>query len=418
MSAQALVRVGESEDLYYADHENCKKQSIPVEYNTRFTQELSNKAQGTSVFTIPPGNGVRHILLVIGYSPAALTNNGAFVQQGLYVAPRGWGYQAVRQVSFRIGGSSQYFLSGQQLLQRNLRLVRTKEQRNSILSLGGAQMSVASDFTTNQFAYIPISVFCPPSADGIALPVAGDLLSQQIQITVELAAPSDWWVLNPNPAALTGGVPSSFSAGYFQVEQLVMPDRSMSLANRADMDTHSYGLPIHFDQQETTIPVAAGGSEQSLTLTGFRAGEVKKISVWLTKNSDTENKQKWYAPAKVQVLYAGVIYSSYDNGSSRMWNLLDGTAPSAVDTLTLSAAGGGGGAMVSTGSLNEWAELPFSQPTGDDYEATVLVHGKEITNGIVNLQLTPPTADAYTAHIVYSYNCTASFSRGSCDLIF
>ena len=374
MSAQALVRVGEARDLYYADHENSLKQSIPVEYNTRFTQNLSNLAQGTSVFTIPPGTGVRHIVVVLGYNDLS----GGGTMTGLYAAPRGWGYQAIKQVSFRIGGSSQYFLTGQQLLQRNMRLSRTKEQRNSILSLGGQQMSVAADFATDQFAYIPISVFCPPSADGIALPVAGDLLSQQIQITVELAAPSEWWVLNPTPAALTGNIPSAFSTGYFQVEQLVMPDRSMSLANRADMDTHSYGLPIHFDQQETVIPVAAGGAEQPLTLTGFRAGEVKKISVWLTKNTDALNSGRWYAPKKVQVLYAGVIYSSYDNGSSQIWNLLDGTAPAAVDTTSFSAAGGGGGALVSTGVLSQWAELPFSQPTGDDYEATVLVHGKEI----------------------------------------
>jgi hypothetical protein len=203
------------------------------------------------------------------------------------------------------------------------------------------------------------------------------------------------------------------------VEQLVMDDRGMSLANRVDLNTHSYNMPLpDFDQQEVQInTLGASLLPQPVVLTGFRAGEVKKLQVWLTKNSDALNPGRWYKPKAVQVLYAGVIYSQYDNGSSAMWNLLDGTAPSAVDYSAL-AGGGAGNPLVSTGVLNEWAELPFAQPTGNDYDGEVLVHGKEITNGIVNMTVTLPTAELYTLHIAYIYNCTASFSKGSCDLVF
>jgi hypothetical protein len=152
-------------------------------------------------------------------------------------------------------------------------------------------------------------------------------------------------------------------------------------------------------------------------LTGFRAGEVKKIQIWLTKNSDALNVGRWYKPAAVQVLYAGTVYSQYDSGSSAMWNLLDGTAPSAVDQSAL-AAPVVPNALTSSAAVSEWAELPFAQPTGNDFDGEVLVHGKEITNGIVNMTITPPSADAYTLHVVYVYNCTASFSKGSCDLVF
>jgi hypothetical protein len=41
-------------DLYYIDPDNCKVESIPVEYNTRYSQDFSNKSSGTSVFIIPP----------------------------------------------------------------------------------------------------------------------------------------------------------------------------------------------------------------------------------------------------------------------------------------------------------------------------------------------------------------------------
>ncbi len=424
MSSHALLRVGEDVDLYYTDPKNCEKQAIPVEYNTRFTQAFSNLGQGVSVFTIPPGNGLRHILIVVGYSAAALAGN-----TGGAVLPRGWGYEAIRQVSFRIGGSSQYFLSGSQMLARNMRLCRTQSQRDAMLQLGGAECRVAADFAVDQFAYIPVSVFASPSADGISLPLSGDLLSQQVQITAEIAPTSAFWVTNPNAGGTAAAIPAAFTTAYFQVEQLVMNDRGMSLANRVDLNTHSYNMPLpDFDQQEVAIPLAQTAASQPVVLTGFRAGEVKKLQIWLTKDAVDRsgtaqpdgalNRDLWYKPKAVQTLYAGTIYSSYDSGSSAIWNLLDGTARSAAEHSRLAAAGGGGGAMVSTPALSEWAELPFAQPTGNDYDGEVLVHGKEITNGIVNLQVTTPDALAYTLHIAYVYNCTASFSKGSCDLVF
>lgn len=422
-TSQAMVRIGEDTDLYYTDPKNCEKQAIPVEYNTRFQSEFSNKGTGVSVFTIPPGNGLRHVVVVVGYNAGTLAG-----QLGAQALPRGWGYQAISQVSFRIGGSSQYFLTGQQLLARNMRLCRTKEQRNSILSLGGAEAKTPADFASAQYAYIPISVFAAPSADGISLPLPADLLSQQVQITCQLSPTSSFWT-----TAITGGAapaavapPSAFDVAYFRVEQLVMNDRAMSLASRVDLNTHSYTMPLpDFDQQEQIIPLTVSTlAPQSVVLTGFRAGEVKKLQIWLTKDSDAagggagapQNPGKWYIPTSVEALYAGVIYSQYQNGESKMWNLLDGTAPAAVDSSLLTRTGD---AITSSPYVQEWVELPFSQPTGNDYDGEVLVHGKEITNGIVNLSVATPTAATdYKLHVAYVYNASVSFSRGSADLVF
>jgi len=413
-SSHALLRVGEMEDLYYSDPANCKKQSIPVEYNTRFVLELSNKTAGTSVFTIPPGNGIRHIICALGYDAASINT-----QAGKFALSRGWGYSAIAQISFRVGGSSQFFLSGDQLLARNLRLARTQSQRDALLQLGGAECKSALDFDVDQYAYIPISVFAMTGSDGLTLPLPADLLSQQIQITVQLKPSSGFWITNPNPGALggPGAPPSAFDTGFFQVEQLVMEDRSMALSNRVDMNTHSYNMAaVPFDQQELQVPLASGGLQQQVSLTGFRSGEVTKIQMWLTMDGDTLNPGKWYVPKSVTALYAGVIYANYTAGTSRIWNLLDGTAPAAVNQSVLASTVAG--ALTSTGALSEWVELPMSQSTGRDFGADVLVHGKEIRNGLVNLQITPPDAAAYTLHVTYVYNSTLSFSRGSCELVF
>lgn len=414
MSAQNLVRTGEVHDLYYADPANQLLQKIPVEYDTRFTSDFSNKASGVSVFTIPPNMGVRHVLIVLGYSANDISG-----QLGARALERGWGYKALAQgISFRIGGSSQYFLNGAQLLARNLRLCRTQSQRDAILSLGGNECKVAADFQRDQFAYIPVSIWCAPGEDELQLPLPTDLLSQQVQITAQLSPQSQIFT---DPLTAPGspadvGVPEKFSTAFFQIEQLVMNDRGMAMANNQNMANDIYTMPLPtFDQQEVLVSVAPGGQSQSLVLTGFRAGQVKKLQIWLTKDADPANSLAWYVPKSVQALYAGLIYANYTNGSSQIWNLLDGTAPAAVNQSLLN---GSGTAWTSTPVLSQWAELPFGQPSGSDYEADIYTRGKEITNGIINLQITPPDASAYTLHVVYVYNCSVAFSRGTADLVF
>lgn len=419
-SAQALLRIGEPLDMYYVEGDNARKQSIPVEYDTRYIQAFSNPSSGVSVLTIPPNQGVRHCLIVLGYSAASISS-----QSGSRALERGWGYKAIEQISFRIGGSSQYFLTGDQLLARNLRLCRTAVQRDAILSLGGSECKVPADFAVDQYAYIPVSIWCAPGEDELQLPLPTDLLSQQVQITAQLVGNAFWSGPITGVGAPADVVPpAAFDTAYFQIEQLSMRDRGMGLANRVDMNTHMYSMPLPtFDQQEVLLQLS-GAANQPVVLTGFRAGEVKKLQVYLTRNdaagaiSAADNALRWYAPDSVEVLYAGLKYAQYNNGSSRMWNLLDGTAPAAVNQSALSVSGT---AWTSVPVLSEWCELPFGQPSGSDYEADILVHGKEITNGIVNMNITPPQsvgASSWTLHVVYVYNSTLVFSRGTAELSF
>jgi len=421
-STQALIRVGKLEDLYYADEDNTKVESVPVSYNTRYTQNMNNLSAGTNVFTIPPGNGLKHVVIVLGYRAATIT-----AQQGANALPRGWGYKALSLVSFRVGGSSQYFMTGEQLLNRALMQCRTQTQRDAILSLGGNECKVASDFDVDQFAYIVVPIWCSPSADGLNVPLPADLLSQQVQVTAQIAPPSSWWspTLGGVGAPAAVALPVAFDVGYFQVEQLIMNDRGMSLANKADLDKEMYTMPlVSFSQQELTFPLAASAADQQVTLTGFRSGECRKIVMWMTKDSDVANGiGLWYAPKNSTILYAGEIFAQYNDGVGQLFNLLDSTAPSLVSQSALapsSAAGiAAGTAFTSAPQASRWLEMPFGTPTGCDYEAEVLAHGKEILNGVVNAIVnTGDAANAYTLHVQYIYNSSITFSRGSADFIF
>ena len=68
----AFTDLGKVEDLYYTDPDNCKIEAIPVEYNTRFTNDFTSKSSGTSTFIIPPGNGLKHIVISLGYNAQSL----------------------------------------------------------------------------------------------------------------------------------------------------------------------------------------------------------------------------------------------------------------------------------------------------------------------------------------------------------
>ena len=317
-------------------------------------------------------------------------------------------------------------MTGAQLLQRNLRMVQTKSQADSMLQLGGNEVKAAADFTVDQFAYIPLTCWCGPSADGITLPLPGDILSQNVQLTVELNAPSAFWVTNPAPGGLTGFIPSAFTTGYFQAEQLVMVDRAQSLANNEAFARGevSYSMPVSFDQQEQVLTgLQATTAQQSITLTGFRAGQVKTIEIYcVDKRASNLNKLYWQKPKSVVLSYAGVIYAQYLDGASALFNLIDGTKPSAVEQSVLASAGAG--ALTSSAKMSEWVSLPFAQKSGADYSDDVLVHGKEITNGIVNVQIGLPdaTADggssAWEVHVVYNYTAALNFARGTAEYVF
>jgi len=164
----------------------------------------------------------------------------------------------------------------------------------------------------------------------------------------------------------------------------------MAISNHVDLNTHELLMPVTFHQQELQVPIPAGSNGTqgySLSLTGFRSGQVKAIQCWMSLNrtvaagftlaqqqSDLVNQLVWIKPKAVTVLYAGTIFAQYNGGISTMYNLIDGTKPPYVSTnqLTLSATPAPAPASVSS----EYVVLPFGNPTGNDYEAEVLTHGK------------------------------------------
>lgn len=417
VSVQEMVRPSEPVDLYYYDAETSKKQAFPTTQNTKYVQEFANKAGGSSVFTIPPQNGIQDIVCTFGF-------NAPGNVAGLAL-PNGWAYSLIRQVSFRYGGSSQYFISGQQLLQNALRCQTSRSSCDDLFNLGGnysAGASLAGSGTTlfgSVVLRLPHNV-C--SGVGKSHPLPTDCLTQQVQITVELNQPGTIWT-NVAQATLPSAC-TSLAVANFQVQQVMLNNQGDALARRVDLATKAYAFPCEFVQQEIALPLLSS----SLTLTGFRSGEVKSIEVWLTDDDDTDNTNsslgsstgynafKWYAPKSIEMLYAGDVYARYALGVGQLFNLINGNKSPAFDQTSVSVVSS---ALVASPFLAQWLSLPFAQTLVDEDAHYILVHGKPITNGIVNLQnIQPPYGSSWTVHISYVYNTTLLFSQGTCDYVF
>ena len=420
VSVQEMVRNSAPLDLYYYDAETSRKQAFATTQNSKYVQQFANLTGGSSVFTIPPQNGIQDIVV-----------NATFAAPGANAGlalPAGWLWALVRQVSFRYGGSSQYFISGQQLLQNAMRCQTSRASCDDLLNLGGnfaTGAQLANPQTASIVLRLPHNV-C--SGVGKSHPLPTDCLTQQVQVTVELYNPGTIWT-NTTGAPLPAQC-QALSLAQFQVQQVMFNNQGDALARRVDLATKAYAFPCEFVQQETQLNLVNSLAPQSVVLTGFRSGEVKSIEVWLTDNSDTlsagptlgsstgYSPTVLYAPVSCNMLYAGDIYARYDNGVGQLFNLINGNKASAFDSVSSEVVTG---AILPSPKLSQWLSLPFAQTLVDEDSHYILVHGKPITNGIVNLaNIVVPyvSPSGWTMHISYVYNTTLLFSQGTCDFVF
>lgn len=411
-SVQMELIQGKCEDIYYANPETTKKACIPVKQTTKYTASFNSLSGGTNVFTIPPNFGLQGVCLALNLQTVA--SGGA---TGLALS-RGWGYALIKQISYRVGGSTQFFVTGQQMLQHALKRMTNQQSKDDLLSLGGSYITGAGFEASTNWAYVFVDLpWCKATSEGMPAPLPSDILGSQVQITCELNALSD--LISNN----SGTIPTTLTAlasGTFQVQQLLMASRDDSLATRENMATHQYVLPVEFVQQEQIVPCANSTAVQTIVATGFRAGSVKSIECWLTKDSDNvataRNPLKTYIPTNIQVTYAGDVYARFDQGISQLWNLVNAKSSPYVNGLTTSYSSG----YVTTAQQYGWATLPFAQTyDAPDTSEFMLVEGLNVTNGIVNIAFATPTgASDYKLHLSYVYNASIVFSQSSAEFVF
>jgi hypothetical protein len=394
-------------DVFYAGESNTTKQAYPCIVNTRFVQQFTNLGAGSSQFVISPNQGISDIILQLTFPTATTVDTNLAL-------PLGWGYNILNRVSVRYGSSAQYFFSGAQTLLSNLHDAENATKRDQILQLGG-QAAVGSAAMNGQIAYVYLKLpHNSVKASGKPFPFPSDLLVQPIVITVELFSPQS--VIFVGTTGNPANFPSQLAAGQMQVKQEMLTDSSDLLSRRVDMNQNAYTLPLlYFQQQEVQVPLVASVA-QSVNLTGFRAGEVKSILLWLTPSTLVPGQALiWPNLSQVTLTYNGEVFSRFDGQSNQLWNLVSDEKSSSVTSQTLTVAQ----PPTAAASVAFWTELPFSQVNmGWDRESK-LVHGKPILNAVVNLTFNAPDGTGnWLLHAVYNYNASLLCSRGSSEYIF
>ena len=416
----SMVRPSHPYDLYYYDSETSKHQAFPTTFNTRYVQDFQNKSGGTSSYILPPQNGYTDVVCTFAFSNP---NNAT---PGAIALPRGWGYALIDQVSFRYGGSSQYFLTGDQLLQNAMRHQPNRTACNDLLTLGG-NYATGADLSNNVVANVVLTLpHNLPSGVGKKNPFPSDLLTQQILIQVQLKSPGSVFTNQTNSA-----LPSwtqTLSVASFGVAQIMLNNQGDSLARRVDMSSSCYAYPAEFVQQCVRITnIQSTTDVQPLVLTGFRAGQVKSLEMWLTRGADYVtssssgstagyNPFNWILPTSVQVTYSGEVFSRFQNQSSPLWNLINGNKSPAFDNVVVS---GSGGSITTASSLSQWVSCPFAQPLVDEDAHFIQISGRNITNGIINVDLATTSARSdWVLNVSYVYACTILMSSGTADFVF
>ena len=413
-SVQASIRPGEMVDTTYYGETNLQKQAYPSICNTRFVQNFTNLGQGSSQFVISPNGGVSDIILQFSTQASTGSNYTTLALN------QGWGYALINRLSVRYGSSAQYFWSGPQMYLQNLIDAENNPKVDQIPALGGAALAGAA--CGNAFAYVYLKL--PHNsirAAGKPLPFPTDLLVQPIVITVELFSLQSIMTQQGGPITVA---PLALQSAQLQVKQEMLTDSSDQLARRVDMNTHAYTFPLmYFCQQETQVQVASSAQSlsQSINLTGFRAGEVRAIALWLTPSGAALTAGSggfaplaWLAMNNITLTYNGEVFSRFDAGSGALWNLCADEKAQAVNTSVQTV-----GAVAVAPLIAPWYMLPFDQVNVPYDREMKLLHGKPILNAVVNLQFdVPALSTSYVLHAMYLYNASLLCSRGSAEYIF
>ena len=286
-------------------------------------------------------------------------------------------YALVNRVSVRYGSSAQYFWSGPQVFLQNLLDSENNDKKDQIPALGGSALAGAACGGATAYVYLKLPHNSIRAA-GKPLPFPSDLLVQPIVITVELYSLAS--IMTQQGGSLTTA-PTSLASAQLQVKQEMLTDSSDQLARRVDMNTHALTVPLmYFAQQETQVQVTSSASSLNVScnLTGFRAGEVKSVMLWLTPAAGQTTAGSgafaplvWSLMNNVLLTYNGEIFSRFDGGSSQLWNLSENEKIAAFSTSLQTV-----GSVAVTPTTSYWTECPFAQVSKEWDRETKLIHGK------------------------------------------
>lgn len=403
------ITPAEMKDMYYPGEENTESVAFATYVENRFQASVPSLTFGSSSTIIfNPTEGLGDVLLTMKLPAGTYTGLGC---------SEGWGYSAIRQVGIRIGNSSLYYFTGDQLLNAVLSDCEDSEKRDQMLYLGGQALAPA-DFADENKRTAYVYIKCPwnsPSAQEKPLPLETDLLTQPVQIILEFEPSSKVFVAATGAAA----APTAFSSAVVQFRQVHMMNGSDLLARRVDMNSNALSYPLKYFQQTTfrTTIAATANVPVQVNLTGFRSGSLKSIDLWAVSQADLAggNPNRWVLLGSVKLLVNGLIYYDAPAACHQFWSLVDRKTAA---TAAYNYVDASGSSIISTNGNMYWLNIPFAQHTESLAGDSVVATGIPIMNSVVNLEVAFPASTTYVLNASYNYASNILFSKGGADYVF
>ena len=420
LNVQQSIRPGMEISTYYPGSENSKLQANATVNDNRFFVALPSLNSGSSsTVTFNPNEGLAEVILTMRLSaPAPSDAVGLALQEG-------WGYAMLRRIGYRYGSSQLYYISGAQNLVQAMSLCEDSGKKQQMFFLGGQALLSPADWADagKRTAYVYLRLpHSSPALSGSALPFPSDVLTAPIQLQIDLANFNQ--VIS---SASTGVVPNSLEFATVNFTQVTMQDAGDLVARRFDMSKHALTIPLGdgWTQEEVQFPVSVGTNGQfQVSLTGCKAGDLRKLRVWVTKDSDASTPaalalNKFYAPSQLTFSINGLTYLDSANGSWLLTNLLRRRQPPVVTYSDLTPPVAPSTSWTAAPYASTWCEIDLAQPyTLGDSAEVALVHGVPVMNSVMNLTGIMPSAGIYTIHCEYVLNCSWMASRGSAEFVF
>lgn len=409
-------------DEYYPSERRNEMQCFPTTVESRFRTDLPSLSFGSSSTVIfNPAGGLQDIVLtaVLPAPTGSLYTNWALA--------KGWLQRAIRQVGLRIGGSSLYYFTSDQLEIGNFQDCEDSGKKDAVAQLAGSEIltlgAFASAAARTASVYIKLP-FNSISALQKTLPLPTDLLTQPVQILIETAPASDWFF--PLAGALQSDLPTGFSSAQIQYKQVHLNDGMHELARSHNMNEESLTYPLKYFQQttfRTNVNNVQANQDNQINLTGFRAGSVKWINLWALQTRDGSGNpvnvgqsRNYASLPRVQLSVNGLVYYDSKDYAAQLLSLCELKTPSTFSNSVLADAGGG--AASATPVASPWIRIPFAQVAECLSNETNTTLGLAIANSVVNVTLQFPEDGSYQVSASYEYVSELMFTRGSCEYVF
>jgi hypothetical protein len=423
LNVKQSIRPGMEISTYYPGSENSKLQANATVNDNRFFVALPSLNSGSSsTVTFNPNEGLAEVIITMRLS-APSDATGLALQEG-------WGYSMLRRIGYRYGSSQLYYITGTQNLVQALSLCEDSGKKQQLFFLGGQALLSPADWADagKRTAYVYLRLpHSSPALSGSALPFPSDVLTAPVQLQIDLANFAQV-VSKTTNAGFTGVVPSSLEFATVNFTQVTMQDAGDLVARRFDMSKHALTIPLAegWTQEEVQFPVTVGANGQfQISLTGCKAGDLRKLRVWITADADAVPgadgvaPNKFYAPSQLTFAINGLIYLDSANGSWLLTNLLRRRQPPVVTYSDITAPTAPNTQYTAAPYASTWCEIDLAQPyTLGDSAEVALVHGVPVMNSVMNLTGIMPAAGSYTVHCEYVLNCSWMASRGSAEFVF